>query len=287
MKPRKYYSLRTGKHPARRLNLPILKDLFLNLYNRWEESGFFQEWFGYFCLDSGDVPGKLGEKIDAAVEFALRKRSVWPIGSHITEYSEEDLFDAIEFLHDHISKPLKGHHHDYNACGWHYSTFDPTEGQMEYRTEINALLEDYSSGYKLNNNGEIENLPEPGMDQLLKAEIKSADIDVKDPMEAAVRKFQRYKATVEDRRDAVLSLAAALEKLRPQLKIVLTKADDADLFNIANKFHIRHNDAQQRRHYDRNIWLNWMFYFYLATLHAATRFLEKAEKEKRAGKVSK
>jgi len=278
MATRKYYSARTGKLPARALTLDLVKNLFLNLYHRWEQEGYFQEWFGYNCFDAGDVPGKFGKNVDAAVEYALRKRGLWPIEPYIAQYKEHDLFDVLEFLHDHISKPLKGYYHSFNGCGWHYETFDAAEGQKLYREETNTLLEDYSTGYKINSIGEIESIPEPGMAQLLTAEIKTKDTDVKDPMQAAIRKFLRYKSTIEDRKDAVRDLADALEKLRPQLQTVLTKADDADLFVIANKFHIRHNNAQQQRNYDRNIWLSWMFYFYLATLHAATRLLEKAKK---------
>ena len=68
-----------------------------------------------------------------------------------------------------------------------------------------------------------------------------------------------------------------LEYLRPQLKSVLTKKDDAALFQIANEFGIRHHNPTQKTDYDPNIWLSWMFYYYLATIHAGTRLVEKAE----------
>jgi hypothetical protein len=46
---------------------------------------------------------------------------------------------------------------------------------------------------------------------------------------------------------------------------------EGDLFNIANNFAIRHNNREQRGEYDREVWLRWMFYVYLATIHAVSR----------------
>jgi hypothetical protein len=57
------------------------------------------------------------------------------------------------------------------------------------------------------------------------------------------------------------------------LKNVITKNDEGDLFNIANNFAIRHDNEEQKTSYDRALWLSWMFYFYLATLHYAARKL--------------
>jgi hypothetical protein len=71
-------------------------------------------------------------------------------------------------------------------------------------------------------------------------------------------------------------LADVLESLRPRLKSVISSRDEGDLFNIANNFGIRHKNDRQKTKYDENLWLSWMFYFYLATLHLAIRRLEKA-----------
>jgi len=69
-------------------------------------------------------------------------------------------------------------------------------------------------------------------------------------------------------------LADILESLRPKLKLVLTHKDEDDLFNIANNFGIRHKNERQKTDYDP-LWLSWMFYYYLATIHFVTRRLEK------------
>lgn len=68
-----------------------------------------------------------------------------------------------------------------------------------------------------------------------------------------------------------------LEFLRPKLEQVLTSKDESDLFNTANNFGIRHHNERQKTDYDKSIWYSWMFYYYLATIHAALRLIEKQE----------
>jgi hypothetical protein len=70
-------------------------------------------------------------------------------------------------------------------------------------------------------------------------------------------------------------LVDILESLRPKLKNVISTKDEDDLFNIANNFGIRHKNERQKIDYDP-LWLSWMFYYYLATIHFVTRRLERA-----------
>jgi hypothetical protein len=62
-----------------------------------------------------------------------------------------------------------------------------------------------------------------------------------------------------------------LEYLKPKIKEHLTSADEKDLFNIANNFGVRHHNDKQKTGYDAGLWLSWMFYFYLATIHVVVR----------------
>ncbi|MCX5545193.1 hypothetical protein M3A49_38100 [Paraburkholderia sp. CNPSo 3076] len=68
-----------------------------------------------------------------------------------------------------------------------------------------------------------------------------------------------------------------LEFIRNEAKAVLTSQDEADLFQLANNFGIRHHRKDQKTDYDSSIWLSWMFYYYLATIHACFRLIEKAK----------
>lgn len=276
---RRYYSIRTGKHPhGTNIPLPVLASLVYTAYEQLAEPGYFQEHFGYSCVDAGNVPGKLGGDIGAALLFHLRRGSLWPFPDKFADLSEDELFDLIEFLHDHVSKPTDGYHHTYAQCGWHYHTFDSKAGRADYRERVNLLLESYKGGFEISEEGEIRELPQPGTAPLLAANLPSSDDNVTTRVQSAIAKFRRYRSTTAERRDAIRDLADVLEYLRPHLKTVLTKQDESDLFNIANNFGVRHHNQQQKSDYDGSIWLSWMFYFYLATIHAAMRMLEKKHK---------
>ena len=113
--------------------------------------------------------------------------------------------------------------------------------------------------------------PEEGFEKIFEADIPSEDEKIKSRMEAAILQFRRRASSLDDRRQSVRDLADVLEYLRPKLKSLITKQDEADLFQIANNFGIRHHNAVQKTNYDAALWLSWIFYFYLATIHMALR----------------
>lgn len=281
MGERQYYSSRTGINPrGKRLDLQSLKRLFISVNNDFDNRGYYQEVFGYHCVDRGDVPGKAGYDIEAYMLRKVHKPDLWPITYKYEDYTEDDLFDVIEFLYDHISKPMpkNGDYHSWGECGWHYKAFDKKAGQDELRAEVNLLLQDYEDGYELSQQGEILSLAEPGMESLLEEQLPEYDprnIDVK--VMNAVRKFRLYRSSIDDKREALRVLVDVLEYLRPKFKQTLTRNDESDLFNIANNFGIRHHNERQKTEYDQSIWLDWMFYFYLATIHAVIRRIKKEE----------
>lgn len=276
---RRYFSVRTGKNPgATALTLDQALQLFKAAYDDFSGRDYFQEAFGMFCVDDGDIPGKLGSNISAQFLRKIRKDNLWPVAERYTDYSEDDLFDVVEFLFDHISKPVDGRYHGFSNCGYHFEKFDPSAGQREFREEINEILADYAQGYELSPDGYILTLADPGMAPLEKAELPHLDPkNVENRVQAAILRFRRQRSSLEDRREAIRTLADVLEFLRPRLKKVLDSKDESDLFNIANNFAIRHHDAKQKTNYDQPIWYSWVFYFYLATIHAAIRLVRKAE----------
>lgn len=275
---RTYYSIRTGKHPSGgRLSLNDLKGIYGSALNHWNEQGYLQEHFGYVCVDDGEVPGKLGRDINARMLMSLGKNGLWPIAMSIENYSEDDLFDVIEFVFDHVSKPLDGRYHSYSDCGMHHTTFDVAAGRAEYSSTVNQMLARYGEGYELSSAGEVLELGPDGTASLLSTPIPAGDDNVKGRVDSAILKFRRYRSTVAERRDAVRDLADVFEYLRPQVQRVLTAKDQGDLFNIANNFSIRHHNEKQKTDYDQAIWLSWMFYFYLATIHVCVRMIEKAK----------
>ncbi|MHB0858005.1 MAG: hypothetical protein ACYC5M_10600 [Anaerolineae bacterium] len=282
MKIRHYFSVRTGRHDDRgRIDLPMLRRLLVELFRGFEERDYFQEALGYFCVDSGDVAGTLGHDVGARVFLALRKEDLWPIQEKCPAYTESDCFDMIEFLHDHVSLPNKktGYFHDFGGCGWHYRDFDKPAGQAEFREEANQILSDYGLGWELDREGAIRLLSEEGMASLLDAAVPTFEpANVEKRVADAIRKFRNRGSTPQDRRDAVRDLGDVLEYLRPRAKeCFLTAKDDDALFTIANEFAIRHHNGRQKGDYDIAIWYSWMFYVYLATIHAAVRAIREAE----------
>ena len=272
-----YYSVRTGKNPfAAGFDLDTLRDLFRTQFIYFEDEGYFQEALGFNCVDQGFIPGTLGHDLEGALLLQLRKRNLTPIRSKIAGYSEEDLFDVVEFLYDHCSKPVERTYHNWSECGWHCSSFDREPGRAEYRERMNKLLVLYGKGYELSVAGEMLSLADDGLSGLVEAPLPKVDPEnVAARVAAAQTKFRRYRSSMDERRDAVRDLADVLEYLRPQLKSVLTRKDESDLFEIANNFGIRHHKVGQRTDYDKPIWYSWLFYYYLATIHAAVRLIDK------------
>lgn len=276
-KPRSYFSERQGRGPrSRPLALEDLKRLIASVWAGLEHDYYMHEATGYECVDAGDVEGYLG--IDPSAHFLrmLERDDVWPWRGNIDSWDEDTLFDMIEAMHDLVAKPTEGRYHSFSDCGWHYSEFDREEGRARYRAEMNDVLRRWSPPYELNPNGEIILGAPELLAPLLAAPIPdSADPrSVKPKIENAAQRFRARGSTMEERRVAVRDLADVLEALREEARAHMTRRDEGDLFNIANNFHIRHNDEKQLRDYDV-IWLTWIFYFYLATIYALLHTIER------------
>lgn len=278
MAAKQYYSIRTGKNPkATGIDIEELRELFLRLYSHFDGEGYFVEAFGFQCVDAEFMPGRVIDP-EYQVLVNIRKRNIWPIAEHSATYSEDDLFDVIEFLHEHVSKPIEGHYHDWSQCGMHWETFNRDEGQQYFREKVNELLDLYVRPFTLSVAGEVLQKSEKGFEKIFEADVPSDDANIRARVDAAIISFRRHGSSLDHRRQAVRDLADVLEYLRPKLKTLLSNKDEADLFNIANNFGIRHHNLKQKTNYDTAIWLSWMFYFYLATIHVALRRIERVEK---------
>ncbi len=277
MSDRRYYSPRTGRlNESPEMTLSMLREFFVAIYTTFEGKGYFQERLGINCTD-GYIPGSFGD-IGLFSFRRLRRKDLFPIWARKDNLSEDEIFDLIEFLYDHATQPVhsSGHYHQFNDCGYHYSEFIQGGAQEEFRKEVNDILRDYGEGFELSAKGDILGLPGRTLEPLLQAILPSRETDnITSRVEHAVEKFRRRTSSLEDRRDAIRDLSDVLEYLRPQLDRVLTRQDELDLFNIANNFGIRHHNKKQKADFDKAIWYGWIFYFYLATIHAAVRLLEK------------
>ena len=284
MGEREYYSVRSGTHPSGgRLDLRGLRRLFRALYERFYDEGYFQEVIGFDCVDQGFVPGTAGDDTEAFVFMHLKKPDMWPIDENSHAYSEADIFDLMELLHDVVSKGVDGYHHDWDNCGWHYESFDQPAGRAAFRRAVNEILADYGTGYEMSLKGEILETAPTGLGALERAPAPPGDAaNVQARVDAAIEKFRRRGASLDERREAVRNLSDVLEFIRPQAKEALKTKDEADLFELANRFGLRHHNKSQQTDYDAAIWLSWMFYYYLATIHAATRLIDRSARGRSA-----
>jgi hypothetical protein len=272
-----YYSERHGRRPETpKLSLDDLKRAAKVYLLGIQEEGYFQEHLGYSCVEGGFSPGLIGGDPQIEIMLILGKSHLWPIYGTLDDWTEDDFFDMVEFLYAHVSKPTERFYHKWDNCGWHCTAFDAQEGRTEFREKLNRLLRFYDSGFELTKTGEVLAIPPTGLVQLVEEPIVHPDsVNVAGRVNTALHKFRRHRATINDRRDAVRDLADVLEFLRPDLKRVLASQDERDLFAIANSFGIRHHKPDQRTDYDQHVWLDWIFYYYLATIHAAVRLMEK------------
>lgn len=125
-----YFSQRKGSNPnLEGLPLADILDLFVRVYEQLESDGYFVEAFGFHCVDTDWIPGKLKD-VPLAMLLAIRKKDLWPINEKAFLYSEDDLFDVVEFLYRHVSNPIDGYMHSHGGCGMHWETFNQgTSGQ--------------------------------------------------------------------------------------------------------------------------------------------------------------
>jgi hypothetical protein len=268
---RSYYSLRSGLNPnAQGLALDDVSDLFVRVFKQLRQGGYFDQAFGFQCVDLGDVPGSVPD-VQLEMLLRIREKDLWPIEDAAPGYYEDDLFDVIEFLYDHVSKPIDGTMHSYAECGMHWNSFNQQEGRREFREKMNAVLEHYQKRFELSESGDILQRAAEGFEAIFDADIPSDDLNITKRVKAAVLRYRRHGATLDDRRHAVRDLADVLEYLRPHVKALLTSNDEKDLFSIANNFGIRHCNDKQKTDYDAALWLSWMFYYYLATIHVLLR----------------
>lgn len=275
MNEREYYSSRSGKRHAQRPDLAMFLRLFRSDYLRFREDGYFNRAFGY--QDGWNyVPGTLGDDIEAEMFRRLGRAGLWPIEQKCESYSEDDLFDVIEFLHEFaatnvIQKEIGGE--VISMIGP-----NPIAGRRDFREAINLLLRDYRDGYQLSEDGEVRALGPEDMRPLLEQELPEYDPEnVDSRVKAAVRKFTHHTPTLEDRQEAVRQLADVLEFLRKKLEGILPSKEENELFTIANSFGIRHHRTDQKTQYDKGIWLDWIFYCYLNTIHVSVNLLKRAE----------
>ncbi|MBZ5543184.1 MAG: hypothetical protein LAO07_05835 [Acidobacteriia bacterium] len=270
---RRYYSSRTKPGS---LTLEQLYRKLESLYLMFRDRDFFKEKAG---ITQADLPDAIKHEAAVALPFELFPIAQWSQ----EDITEDHIFDALEFLYDHVSKP--GERVGMTSDGYNYYDYDGYDdeaGQEEFRNKASAFLPDYKTGFELTKDGTILALGTHGLQHILDAEIIPYDeVNVDSKVRNAVAKWRNRHLSLSEKKEAIRELADVFEWLKKtkNLGSVLDGKDESAIFEIANKFAIRHHDPKQKTNYDRPIWYSWIFHFYLATYHAAVRLLISKEKK--------
>lgn len=237
--------------------------------------GYFENAFDKDCVDA---PAQVDPS--AILEREIGVPDLWPLSpSHLIK--NPDLFcDVIELLHDLVARPRNRHLHNYAGCGWHYSAFSLEAGRALYRWRVNRILDRSDLGLRLADEGEdagrLVAVTDLARTELVASMASRTDSQTGDVVRHAIALFRGREASEHEKRSAVVALASILEERRTLLKAELVSKDEAALFEIANRFALRHrNDAQQADY--EPIFLDWLFWWYLATIELTDRVLARGE----------
>lgn len=278
MVEKNYYAARKGILKPVPMDFPMLRKIFLYTFNEFQKNFLLREAAGYSCVDVGEIHGLWGSDTNAHIYLKLKMDKIWPIPECIETYDEPTLFTVIEFLYDYVSEPQEKYYHKWNDCGWHTSNYDKTKGRAIYLSKINDILKDYSRGFQLSSDGEIIEIAPNGLEPIFHETVQTDDPNNFDMrIRTAISKYRRYGATIDDKKDSIRTFADILEFLRKE-DIKLPSKDDDDLFKIINGFDIRHHNKSQQSGYDRDVWYDWMFYTFLASINILLKLREDKRK---------
>lgn len=258
------------------------KDEFGRLVVALTFLGYFEDAFGSDCDDSRDNPAAEGQR---RLAERLELDGVEQVRSNVfdgsrelhEDWPDEVFFDVLEALDEVVARPRQRRWHDYHD-GWDYSDYSRPAGKAVYRWRVNALLDRSDVPLRLAETGSDAGLlvtsPSDARTDLIERVLQTSDPTVRDLVTHAVSQFRSRDATTLDKRGATKHLADVLELRRGLLKRELFAKDEDDLFQIANRFQIRHLSQQQKGEYDP-VFLDWIFWWYLGTIELTNKLLKR------------
>ena len=270
---RRYY---TARRQPGDLTLEELYRKLQHLYLFFRDRDYFKE----AGITKTVIPEEIKHKAALRLSFQVFPVTKWPS----YQVTEDHVFEALEFLQDHVSRPGAWTEMT-NNTGYNYSDYDgydESAGQAEFRKEANAFLADYGAGFEMTSEGNVLALGSDGLQDILRAKLVPYDeTNVDSKVRSAIIKWRNRHLSLDEKRAAIRDLADVFEWLKKtkNLEKILDRKDESAIFDIANNFAIRHHNPQQKANYDQTIWYSWMFHFYLATYHAAIRLLIKHEQQ--------
>lgn len=251
---------------------------FALLVQELESQDYLQEWFGYECVDSGDVPGRLGPRPADRIELETGRSDLWPVDAHYESWDRGGLFDAVEFLAGRVSQgdADSGGYHSYGECGWHYSRYTHEPAFETYREQVNRILRRYGEGFVLTETGQVERQVSSELEAVF-GSTGPADDPLSEEAQIALAWHKFRQPDIVSTREAIQILVDLLEPYRSSVRELLGRKDETALFQTAQDMWIRHNDDGQLKDYDHEIWWDWLFSLYLSSLRLVQALDSRAE----------
>ncbi|MFJ9776904.1 hypothetical protein ACIRVF_37675 [Kitasatospora sp. NPDC101157] len=247
---------------------------FARLIIELQGKGYLVEHFGEECVD-------VDEELPNPAEVLERRLGIgqlWPLKP--VDWDEDTFFGLVEVFHDLVSRPRDRSYHNWNQCGWHHQEFHTGPARVLYRWRVNRLLAGAGVHYRLADEGEDQGrlvaVTDDARADLVHRALTAADPDIQQRTAHAIALYRGRGAAVEEKRSAIIALAGILEERRDLIRAELGKPDDGVLFQIANRFEIRHRDASQQEDYDP-AFLDWIFWWYLATVELTTTLVQRQQ----------
>ena len=158
--------------------------------------------------------------------------------------------------------------------------YDGEAGREYFISRMREVLRRYCDGFELSETGDVLSLVPEGLESLFDADINHPDKNNVGKRVLAAKLLFRMRdkeaGSFQNRKNAVRELADVLEFLiKKSQEKILHKEDERDLFEIANRFGIRNHNIDQKTDYDKDVFLSWIFYYYLASIHACVHLLKR------------
>lgn len=266
--------------PAKDANEVSLQDEIVDTVEDLVGKGYFDKFAPRSCEhEPPTFRGSQSEQLDAAIERLLGVGGLW----HDRRNSEWDLdclFTFVEVLHDLCSRPTDWEYCD--ECGPHFKRFSMSRGQGVYRWKVNMVLAKHGTGLQLSasgeNKGRLVRVIEDSRSELVDLVASEGPEENAQSVAHAVSLFERRGATREAKRSACVALARILEDRRKLIKKEFLKQDEGLLFEMANKFDLRHRGKDQHAEYGEEF-LDWIYWIYLSTVELTDRILANQDVE--------
>lgn len=265
---------RKGAAAPHTLSGPPIAREFDRLIRDFSNRGYFELAFDKDCVDDPSTV-----EPSAVIEELTGRAGLWEMSPAQLAEDRDAFCDLIEVLHDLVARPRSRSLHSYAGCGWHHGDFARGTAQILYRWSVNKLLERSELGLRIADSGEdvgrLTEVTDEARADLVSKMADGPDEPTTDRIRHAIALFRSRSATEHDKRSAAMTLALVLEERRDLLKQDLFTKDEGALFQIANQFAVRHQNAAQRADYDP-LFRDWIFWWYLATIELTDRLIQRA-----------